>query len=267
MRLTLGLVLVLWGCGGGTVGGGGDGDAAPPGDGQASGDTPPLGGDGAAALAPGQTTVRVHAGDLDRDVVVYVPAGWSAGDPGIVALHGNGDTPDQFLLWTGLKDVADAEGIALALPAAIPGHFMDVDWDAYSPLASNLDLPLVFACRDLLTGGGVGAARIYLLGHSQGGFLAYRAAMDASTTFAAVEVASAGDPFGGGSADGATRKIPVDLLVGADDSLVGLARATRDDLVRLAFDHRYTEVPGEGHCCPIMGRVADAWAWLSSRQL
>jgi polyhydroxybutyrate depolymerase len=244
------------------------GDAGVTSDGVQSGDGVTAGADAAAPLPSGQSTVTVRVADRDREIVLYVPSSWNEGGPAMVALHGNGDTAAAFLQWTGLDALADAEGIALALPAAIPGHAMGgTDWDAYSPAASNIDLPLVTAARDLLTAGGAGAGRVYLLGFSQGGFLAYRAAMEQSTIFAAVHVASAGDPFGGGTADEAARKIPVDLLVGANDSLVSVARATRDDLVRLAFDHRYTEIAGEGHCCPIMGRVGDAWTWLSSRQL
>lgn len=235
--------------------------------------TPPVDGGPApdasgTPLAAGMRTVTVVAAGVSRDVLLYVPASWSAGGPGMVALHGNGDDAANFLAWSGLRATADAEGLAIAAPQAISGHFMGVDWDAYTtPVATNGDMQVALAAADLLRGGAVAPNRLYVLGHSQGGFLAFHLAMAYSEDFAAAHVASAGSPLGAGLVGTATRKIPIDLLIGSGDGLVTLARETRDQLVALGFDHRYTEVPGAGHCCPIMGRTSDIWSWLSARAL
>lgn len=223
----------------------------------------------AGALSPGQRVVRVG----DRQVLLYVPTRWRAGGSGLVALHGNGDTATNFLATSGLAGVADAEGVALALPFAISGSGpMGVDWDAYTrPASANRDLRLVADTRALLVGGGVDARRVFLAGQSQGGYLAFHAGVAFSNEFGAVNVTAAADPLPGlGLAAMAARRIPVDLLTGAGDFALAQIRRTRDDLSARGFDVRYTELPGVGHCCPLSvrtGQAARVWAWLAARPL
>ena len=64
------------------------------------------------------------------------------------------------------------------------------------------------------------------MGYSQGGFLAYHSAMATSTLFAAVNVSGAGKSSSAPLAGNAQRKIPVDLLIGANDGLLSIARDT-----------------------------------------
>lgn len=223
----------------------------------------------AGALTPGQRVVRVG----DRQVLLYVPTRWRAGAPGLVALHGNGDTAANFLATSGLQGVADAEGVALALPLALAGSGpMGVDWDAYTrPASANRDLRLVADARALLVAGGVDSRRVFLAGQSQGGYLAFHAGMVFAADFGAVNVSAAGDPMPGlGLAGMAPRRIPVDLLTGDGDFALANIRRTRDDLRARGFDLRYTELPGVGHCCPLSVRTGQSpgvWAWLSARPL
>ena len=220
-------------------------------------------------LTAGERVVAVGA----RRVLLYVPARWVRGGPGLVALHGNGDSASNFLRTSGLAAVADSEGVALALPLAIPGSApMGVDWDAYTrPASSNGDLGLVQDTRALLVNGGVDGRRVFLAGQSQGGYLAFYAGMALSTLFGAVNVSAAGDPMPGlGLAGMAARRIPVDLLTGDGDFAIANIRRTRDDLRARGFDVRYTELPGVGHCCPLSTRTGTApalWQWLSARPL
>ncbi|MEZ4389588.1 MAG: hypothetical protein R3A48_00720 [Polyangiales bacterium] len=223
----------------------------------------------AGTLAPGQRVLRVG----DRQVLLYVPTRWRAGASGLVALHGNGDTAANFLATSGLQGVADAEGVALALPLALAGSGpMGVDWDAYTrPASANRDLRLVSDARALLVAGGVDRRRVFLAGQSQGGYLAFYAGMAFAGDFGAVNVTAAGDPMPGlGLAGMAPRRIPVDLLTGDGDFALANIRRTRDDLRARGFDLRYTELPGVGHCCPLSvrtGQAAGVWSWLSARPL
>ena len=221
------------------------------------------------ALTVGEHVVAVGT----RSVLLYVPARWRGGGAGLVALHGNGDSASNFLRTSGLMAVADREGVALALPMAIPGSApMGVDWDAYTrPASSNGDLRLVQDTRTLLVNGGVDARRVFLAGQSQGGYLAFYAGMTFSTLFGAVNVTAAGDPMPGlGLAGMSPRRIPVDLLTGAGDFAITNIRSTRDDLRSRGFDVRYTELAGVGHCCPLSTRTDTAtavWQWLAARPL
>lgn len=222
-----------------------------------------------APFSPGQRVVSLGA----RRTLLYVPTSYRAGGPGLVLLHGNGDTPSNFLATSGMMPVADAQGLVLSLPEAIRGSGpMGVDWDAYTrPLGSNPDLVLVRAARDHLVAGGVDARRVFLAGQSQGGYLAYHAAMAMSDFFGAVNVTAAGDPLPGLNLAGmATRRIPVDLLTGSGEFALANVQRTRDDLRARGFEVRYTELAGVGHCCPLSARHGTApsvAAWLLARPL
>jgi poly(3-hydroxybutyrate) depolymerase len=221
-----------------------------------------------ATLTPGTRTITLGT----RQAVVYVPASYRAGGSGLVALHGNGDTAMNFLLTSGLRGVADAQGVAVVFPVAISGSGpMGVDWDAYTrPATSNRDIVLARAARTWLVAGGVDARRVFLLGYSQGGFLAYHVAMVAAQEFGSASVISASDPLPGANiAASATRRIPIDMLIGTGDFGIANARNTAASLRSLGFDVRLTELPGVGHCCPLStaGRAADVYAWLSARPL
>jgi len=222
-----------------------------------------------APFAPG--TVRVSLGS--RRALRYVPTSYRGGGSGLVLLHGNGDTASNFLATSGMQPVADAQGMVLLLPEAIAGSGpMGVDWDAYTrPLASNADLVLVRAARDHLVAGGVDARRVFLAGQSQGGYLAFHAAMALSELFGTVNVTAAADPLPGlNLAAMATRRIPVDLLTGSGEFALGNVQRTRDDLRGRGFEVRYTELAGVGHCCPLSTRTGTApsvAAWLQARPL
>lgn len=221
---------------------------------------------GPSTLAPGRTMQTVGS----RQVLLYVPSSFAGGGPALIALHGNGDTASNFLATSDLQPLADAHGIALALPVAIPGSaLMGTDWDAYTtPASANPDITLVASTITFLTDGGASPHAVYLLGYSQGGYLAFHAAMDLADRLGAVNVSSAADPLPGyGLARMAVRRIPVDLLIGDADFGIANARATRDELTSLGYDLRYTELPGVGHCCFHGERAEDIWSWLSARPL
>ena len=176
----------------------------------------------------------------------------------------------NFLLTSGLREVADASGVALAFPVANAGSGpMGVDWNAYTtPTPANADVTLTLAARDHLVAGGVDPRRSFVLGYSQGGYLAYHVAMVGSDRFGAASVIAAADPLPGANLSGrATRRIPIDLLIGSGDFGLANAARTRDGLRATGFEVRYTELPGVGHCCPLRGRAAEVWSWLSARPL
>lgn len=239
-------------------------DVAPPRDTGPVADVPVTG-----TLPPGASMVTLGG----RTVLRYVPTSWHTGSPAMVALHGNGDTAANFFATAGLQAFADRQGVAIALPQAISGSGpMGVDWDAYTrPAGANGDLTLVQRAREHLASQGADPHRIYLLGYSQGGYLAFHAAMALSTQFAAVNVSAAADPLPGlGLAAMAARQIPMDLALGTADYGIANARSTAADLRARSWDLQYTELPGVGHCCPssVVGARLDAiWAFLSARRL
>ena len=219
--------------------------------------------------AAGTHNLTINIDGLDRDYILYVPTGLSTSAPLVVALHGNGDTAANFLPYSQLGGLADTNHFLLALPQAIPGSApYGVDWDSYTePASTNKDFRLVeeiratwSACSD--------SSRVYVLGYSQGGFLAFYIGMKAADELGAIHVQSAANPMpGSGLIGSAARKIPVHLRIGDGDSLLDGARTTRDDLVAAGHTVDYAEIADHGHCCYLASLNPAIWAFLAAHPL
>ena len=114
--------------------------------------------------------------------------------------------------------------------------------------------------------------RVYVFGHSMGGYLAFDAAMFDADVFAAAAVhASYIAPAYAGIVDRAARKIPIALYIGDADQAVpiGKVRATRELLLANGFPLHYLELRGHDHNYGAMsGKInSDAWEFLSKQRL
>jgi dienelactone hydrolase len=134
--------------------------------------------------------------------------------------------------------------------------------------------PAVFRCivEDAKTAAKIDPRRIYVFGHSMGGYLAYDAAMFESEYFAAVAVHAAGiaDDYTAIVAR-ARRKIPIAIFVGDRDAPGTLqsARRTQELLRREGFPVEYEELEGHDHNFDAFAEriTRDAWGFLSARSL
>lgn len=126
--------------------------------------------------------------------------------------------------------------------------------------------PAVFRCvvDDVRKIVSLDPKRLYVLGNSMGGYLAYDAAMFDSEYFAAVAVhAAAIDPDFDSILAKATRKIPIAIFIGDRDPLVplGPVRRTRDLLESAGFPVQYEEIPGHDHQYELAADHINAEAW------
>jgi poly(3-hydroxybutyrate) depolymerase len=260
MRLSFGLAaLLVVGCGDGAVAtddlGGGDGpaaDLAGAGDGAQPGDLA-----GAVPLQPGDSTLTLNVAGQMRSVILHVPAAVTAGPlPLVIALHGNGDTAANFVAANTLKTRADTLGLVLAAPQGITQSITymgtpinNISWDAYRSTAQgNIDLPLIDAIRgQLAQSGSIDVKKVFVLGYSQGGYLAFHAGMAGSGVLSCTAVIAAANPLGAQLIAQATRKIPVTLQIGSNDGAVQNARNTRDALMGAGHPVSYDEIAGAGH--------------------
>jgi predicted esterase len=248
-----------------------DGDADGDSDGDADGDSDGDA-DGDVTLDPGTTTLSVTVAGSERQYVLHVPPGFSGPGPLLVALHGNGDSAANFLATSDLGGASDRHGFLLALPQGVRSDTLagPADWDAYArPASSNQDFLFIQAVlADIEATGGVDSRRRFLLGYSQGGYMAFFTSMNAAETFGAVHVHSAANPMpGAGLVEGAGRLIPVDILIGTDDWAISQARSTRSELEAAGHEVRYEEISGWGHVPFRSERVDTIWSWLAARPL
>lgn len=191
-----------------------------------------------------------------RTYVLVVPGAVTGGKiPLVVALHGNGDTAQNFITATGLEREAGTRGFILAAPQGenqqitIGQQTIRVSWDAYrTPAQGNIDLPLLDAIvAELEQTGSVDPKKVSAYGYSQGGYMSFRWGMDASAKLACTALAGAANPLGPQLTAAAARKIPVSLQIGTNDGAITNARSTKADLEGKQFPLDYREIQGAGH--------------------
>lgn len=171
---------------------------------------------------------------LDRQYSVYVPENLTEPAPLVVALHPRGATGEGMRQISRFDALADTEGFIVAYPDAIGG-----EWN-YTRGVIGYDVPhddlkflntLVDTLADTYS---IDSERVYLVGFSNGGFMAQRVACEDPSHFAAfATVAAAG--FGGMldvCVEPGTVSAPILMMHGsADDNIpwdgVGVTRGDR----------------------------------------
>jgi polyhydroxybutyrate depolymerase len=144
-----------------------------------------------AVLAPGARAgdIAVDAGRGPVDVLVpasYVP---SVPAPLVLLLHGQGSNGAEAEFIFQLAPLAESEGFLYVTPTARVGGSGETTW-SLTPCCSggvNNDSFYLRALIDAIDGVlNVDARRVYVVGHSNGGFMAYRLACDHADRLAAI---------------------------------------------------------------------------------
>ena len=158
---------------------------------------PPPPFDGGPILPPGDTTV----GPSDRPATLSVPTGY-AGEPMplVLLLPGTGDGADDVEALLKLGPTANEKGFFVLRASATDNAFGVSGWNADQACCSYLPSPpddsayLVSLVQTAQSSVAVDPKRIFVVGHSGGGFMAYRLACDRADLFAGiVSLAGAAD--------------------------------------------------------------------------
>ena len=145
----------------------------------------------ASAAGAQERVVRgVHEGRAYR---LYVPATPAPGGPLIVALHGCGQTPDDFALGTRLDKAAARRGLRVLYPAQ--GRFDNPArcWNWFSPAKAET-AEILALVHEIFRAQDAEGARIVVVGLSAGAYMAVNVACVAPDLVAGVAVA-AGGPY------------------------------------------------------------------------
>ncbi|MBU1897829.1 dienelactone hydrolase family protein, partial [Myxococcota bacterium] len=240
--------------------------------------TPPPRLDAAPPPAEGclSGTWSVSALGQARSAVVRAPPGVGQGAPLIIALHGNGDTAENFCLTSEICAFGVAQGAVVVVPQ---GRMRDVlveiaeetqtvrgvHWDAYnSTPQSNEDLALLDALiaeADARCQSG----RITLWGHSQGGFCAYLLSRIRNDIIDGALICAAAESIGLQFAH--ERPTPYFFLIGEQDWSWsgGQVTATIQALERAGHPTALITLPGVGHGGYLRGYNDQIWAFLNAR--
>ena len=151
----------------------------------------------------GYKTATLTVGGVARKVELYLPSGKSAGAPVLITFHGTNDDAKKMIDSSAAKNVADKKGALIVSPWARKLSAGDWDnhtgsetyWETYpnTDPNKNADLLLVRAIiKEARRAYSADTGRVYVLGHSSGGFFAVLAAMALQDRVAAFVSNSAG---------------------------------------------------------------------------
>ena len=119
--------------------------------------------------------------------------------PLVILLHGYGSNGIGHDAYFQLSSVTKARGVALAIPNGTPDHTGKMFWNATEACCDFDELPVDDVATldgiidDAASKAPIDRARVYIIGHSNGAFMAHRYACDRSDRVAAI-VALAGVP-------------------------------------------------------------------------
>ncbi len=139
-------------------------------------------------------TLRV--GDRTRSFAYYAPAEVTAHPPLLIAMHGSGGSGDKLRWQTGygFDRLADAHGFVVVYPDGYEGHWNNC-LKAAPFSARKLHVDDIAFIRALIdhfhSTWGVDRARVFATGHSNGGQMSYRLALELPDEIRAVAAISA----------------------------------------------------------------------------
>lgn len=164
-------------------------------------------------------------GSDERPAQLVAPDEVSTPAPLLVLLHGYGSNAEQQDAYLGVSEQAASRGLYVLLPDGTPEPSGRRYWDA-TPACCNFAGPPVddvgyirSLVREAIDVRPIDPARVYVFGHSNGGFMTYRLACDLADELIAVAVLAGSEPPG----DQACQPtVPVSVLHihGTDDPLV-----------------------------------------------
>ena len=128
--------------------------------------------------------------------------------PVVIGLHGKGGDPEQINQWLKLDAEANQKGVLSIIPAGTPEDDADLFWNAgtrysQSPEQSAADADYLTSLVDEAGQWfNIDRDRVYLIGHSNGGFMSYQLLCQRPEVFAGAAVIAASDQFSAEECDG-----------------------------------------------------------------
>jgi polyhydroxybutyrate depolymerase len=143
----------------------------------------------APTIQPGDFERKLTVNDLERSYLLHIPSGLNSQQPlpVVFAFHGRTGTPKEMQTVTRFNIVADLGNFLVVYPEGIFRTWNAGDCCGYA-MNHNVDEQAFIRqiLADLDTIATIDPKRIYAVGYSNGGMLAYRLACEMSETFAAI---------------------------------------------------------------------------------
>ena len=164
-------------------------------------------------------------GGLNRSYLVHLPAKLPTAAPILLLLHGSGGSGKQMRASTAYRfdQLADEQGLIVAYPDGFERHWNDCRKVAhYSARTRNIDdLGFLRALIEHLHKTyGADSRRVYAVGYSNGGHMAFRLALEAPELLTGIAAVAASLPAPENmDCQASGRPVPVLLLNGTEDPI------------------------------------------------
>jgi polyhydroxybutyrate depolymerase len=145
----------------------------------------------ARALTPGETTVTMQSGGIDRSYILHIPPGYTGEEqtPLVLVFHGYSMGNRLMLDVTGFGKAADADGFVVAAPLGLGDP---PAWPGIPPLPGASDVPFVKAMLAKLKSDlCIDPDRVFAAGYSNGGGMAQLLACEMPDQIAAIGAVAA----------------------------------------------------------------------------
>lgn len=183
----------------------------------------------APAAAAADTRTLTH-GSVPRTYALHAPDGVKQPAPLLLVLHGRGGTGAQIRQHAGFDTYADRHGFVVAYPDGIDRKWADARQLtlAADKRVGTDDVGFLLALVDKLVSDGlVDKARVYVAGHSNGGFMSLTLACIHADRFKGVASVAGGLPRVlpgiGGTECAPSRPVTTMIIHATDDPLVPFA--------------------------------------------
>jgi polyhydroxybutyrate depolymerase len=161
----------------------------------------------------------------DRPFEVFVPSGYDAATaaPLVILLHGYGVTGAIQNFYFNMQPQAEARGFLYVYPDGTQNRLGITSWNATDACCQDGATDdvgyLTFIIDDVSSKYNVDPARIFLVGHSNGGFMSYRMACEAADRIAGI-VSLAGATFLDTAQCAPSEPVNVLQIHGTDDGTI-----------------------------------------------
>jgi polyhydroxybutyrate depolymerase len=145
----------------------------------------------ATSVTPRETG-SLELGPVDRRARLVAPDDVTTPAPLLVVLHGYSGDPETIDAFFGATAQASTRGLYVLLPIGTPEPSGKRFWDATSACCNFTGTPvddveyLAGVIEDAVSARPIDPDRVYVLGHSNGGFMAYRLACERADLITAV---------------------------------------------------------------------------------
>jgi polyhydroxybutyrate depolymerase len=169
-------------------------------------------------------TIKITHQGVERVAVLHRPEMTQAAPhPLVIALHGLGDTAENFRDWIGFDPTAEREGFAVLYPEALSGlwSYGHAIGRATPPIGDQTVDDIGFIRRlidDLVARRIADPSRIYAAGTSRGGLMAFTLACGLADRIAAAAVIITGMTEPQRDECRPTRPIPIMVIAGTKDT-------------------------------------------------